>query len=48
MSETVEIVSESGMLKIAMMAETEPGKRARAEIIEIVKAWKRGRLLPEG
>ena len=47
MSETVEIVSETGMLKLAMMADTEPGKLVRAEIAAIVKAWQRGRLLPK-
>lgn len=47
MSETEVIVSEAGMLKLVMMADSEPGKRARAEIIAIVKAWKRGRLLPK-
>jgi hypothetical protein len=46
MSETEVIVSEAGMLKLAMTADTEPGKRVRAEIIAIVMAWKRGRLLP--
>ena len=46
MSETVQIINEAGMLKLAMTADTEPGKRVRDEIIAIVKAWRRGRLLP--
>ena len=46
MSKTVEIISEAGMLILAMTTETEPGKQMRAEIVEIIKAWKRGRLLP--
>jgi hypothetical protein len=46
MSETEYLINEGQMLLLAMKAETEPAKAARAEMIEIVKAWRRGRLLP--
>ena len=35
------------MLRQTMKADTKPAKAAHDEMIEIVKAWKRGRLLPQ-
>lgn len=35
------------MLLLVMNADTKPAQAARAEMIEIVKAWRRGRLLPK-
>jgi hypothetical protein len=40
------LINEAGMLLLAMKADTAPGKRIRGEIIEIVKAWQRGQMLP--
>jgi len=34
-------------LKLAMTADSEAGKHVRAGMIAIIKAWKRGRLLPK-
>jgi len=47
MSETEYLINEAQMLLLTMKADTEAGQRARAEIIAVVKAWKRGRLLPK-
>jgi hypothetical protein len=40
------LINEAQMLLLAMKADTEKAKQARSEIIEVVKAWHRGRLLP--
>lgn len=47
MSETGYLINEAQMLLLAMRADTDAAQRTRAEIIDIVKAWKRGRLLPK-
>jgi len=47
MSETEYLICEAQMLLLAMKTETKPARAARDEMIEIVKAWKRGRLLPK-
>jgi len=41
------VVNEDSMLKLAMTADSEAGKHVRAGMIAIIKAWKRGRLLPK-
>jgi len=41
------VVNEDSMLKLAMTADSEAGKYVRAGMIAIIKAWKRGRLLPK-
>jgi hypothetical protein len=46
MSEREYLINEAQMLLLAMKAETNAGERVRAEMIAIIKAWKRGRLLP--
>jgi hypothetical protein len=39
-------LNESQTILLGMLADTETAKEMRSEIIEIVKAWHRGRLLP--
>jgi hypothetical protein len=46
MRETEYHLKEARMLLVTMKAETEAGEQARAEIIAVIKAWRRGRHLP--
>ena len=46
-SEAGVLIDEAGMLRQMMKADTKLSKAAQDEMIEIVKAWKRGRLLPK-
>ena len=47
MNETGFLINEAQMLLLVMLSENGNSDDARAEIIEIIKAWKRGRLLPK-
>lgn len=47
MSEPEYLINEDNLLLLAMQADTAPAACARAEMIAIVKAWKRGRLLSQ-
>jgi len=40
-------ITEARMLLLTMKAETKPAAAARDEMVKIVEAWKRGRLLPK-
>ena len=46
MSETEYFINEAQMLLLTMKADTKPAEDARGKMIEIVKAWRCGRLLP--
>jgi hypothetical protein len=47
MSEPIHLLNEAQTLLLCMRADTAKAEKARAEIIEIIKAWRRGELLPE-
>jgi hypothetical protein len=41
------LIDEIQMLRLAMKTNTDAGQRVRGEIIEVVRAWQRGQLLPK-
>ena len=47
MAEVQYLINEAQMLVLAMKADAEAAQRVRGEIIEVVRAWHRGRLLPK-
>jgi hypothetical protein len=47
MSGVAYLINEEQVLLLAMKADTDAAQRARDEMIAIIKAWKRGRLLPQ-
>jgi hypothetical protein len=47
MTDNPPLIHEAQMLLLAMKADTDAAKCVRSEIIEIVRAWHRGQLLPK-